>query len=128
MEFYWLILGILAVWRVTHLLQAEDGPWNLVVRLRRAAGNGFLGQLLDCFQCLSLWVAAPAAGLIGNGWQQRIFLWLALSGGAILIETMSRRESPPGRAVYHEDEDLDNVMLREAEKPDSVGPTHPGAL
>jgi hypothetical protein len=128
MDFYWLILGILAVWRVTHLLQAEDGPWNLVVRLRRAVGNGFLGQLLDCFQCLSLWVAAPAAWLIGDGWQKRVFLWLALSGGAILIETLSRREPPPGRAVYHEDEDLDNVMLREAEKPDSVDPTHPGAV
>jgi hypothetical protein len=126
MEFYWLILGILAVWRMTHLLVAEDGPWNLVVRLRRAVGNGLLGRLLDCFQCLSLWIAVPAAWLIGDGWKQRVFLWLALSGGAILLETMSRREPPPGRALYYGDEDLDDVMLREAEKPDSVAPTRPG--
>ena len=39
MRFYDLILGILGVWRITHLLQAEDGPWDLVVQLRRALGN-----------------------------------------------------------------------------------------
>jgi hypothetical protein len=53
MYFYRLLLGILAVWRITHLLNAEDGPWEVVVRLRRIAGEGFWGQLLDCFYCLS---------------------------------------------------------------------------
>ena len=47
MRFYDLILGILGVWRITHLLQAEDGPWDLVVQLRRALGNRFWGRLLD---------------------------------------------------------------------------------
>ena len=41
MSYYWLVLGSLCVWRVTHLLHAEDGPWDLVVRLRRLAGAGF---------------------------------------------------------------------------------------
>src|SRR5581483_3743261 len=81
-----LIVGILAVWRLTHLLQAEDGPWELSYRLRRAVGQGFWGKLLDCFYCLSLWAAAPAAWLLGNVWRERILLWLALSGGAILLE------------------------------------------
>jgi len=44
MGFYWLMLGILGVWRITHLLQAEDGPWDLVVRFRRKAGNGLWGK------------------------------------------------------------------------------------
>ena len=61
MKFYWLVVGMLAVWRVTHLLQAEDGPWDVVVRLRQAVGNGFWGKLLDCFHCLSVWIAAPAS-------------------------------------------------------------------
>lgn len=47
-----LILGILGVWRMTHLLHAEDGPGQAVVKLRRAAGDGVLGQAMDCFQCL----------------------------------------------------------------------------
>ena len=61
-----LVLGILGVWRITHLLQAEDGPWDVIVRLRRAAGDGFWGSLLDCFYCLSLWIAARFAAWLGG--------------------------------------------------------------
>jgi hypothetical protein len=88
MKFYWLLLGVLAVWRVTHLLHAEDGPWDLVFRLRRWAGSGFWASLLDCFYCLSLWVAAPAAYLIGTSWMERVLLWFAMSGAAILLERL----------------------------------------
>jgi hypothetical protein len=66
------ILGLLTVWQITHLLQAEDGPWDIVVRLRRAAGNGFWGKLPDCFYCLSLWVAVPLAFLLGKSWWERV--------------------------------------------------------
>lgn len=117
MDVYWLIVGVLAVWRVTHLLQAEDGPWDAVVRLRRSAGNGFLGKLLDCFYCLSLWVAAPAAVLLGDGWKERIFLWLALSGGAILLEQLTRREPAALPATYYEDKEDEHVVLRKSESP-----------
>jgi hypothetical protein len=117
MDFYWLILGVLAVWRVTHLLQAEDGPGDLVVRLRRAAGPGFWGKLLDCFHCLSLWVAAPPALLLGRGWKERLFLWLAFSGGAILLEQLTRREQPSPTALYYEDKENDHVLLRKPEEP-----------
>ena len=58
-KFYWLILGVLTVWRITHFLQAEDGPWDIVIRLRRFVGEGLWGRLLDCFYCLSVWIAAP---------------------------------------------------------------------
>ena len=37
MHFFWLIVGILGAWRVTHLLHAEDGPWDVVMGLRRRA-------------------------------------------------------------------------------------------
>jgi hypothetical protein len=95
MDFYWLVLGVLGVWRITHLLQAEDGPWDVSVRLRRAAGDGFLGGVLDCFACASLWVAAPFALVLGDGWLQGLLLWLALSGGAILLERATTREAAP---------------------------------
>ena len=112
MRFYWLIIGMLSVWRVTHLLAAEDGPWQLMVRLRRHAGQGFFAEVLDCFYCLSIWIAAPVAWLIGEGWRERVLLWLALSAGAILLErATARREFVP--AQYIEDvEDYDG-MLRE---------------
>ena len=105
MRFYWLILGVLAVWRITHLLNAEDGPWDLLVKLRRLAGNGVFGSLLDCFYCLSLWLAAPLACLLGDGWEHRLLLWPALSAGAILLEKLTSREPGAPAAEYREEEE-----------------------
>lgn len=97
MRLYWLSLGVLSVWRITHLLQAEDGPWNLLVKFRRLFGNGMLGALLDCFYCLSLWVSLPFSYWIGEGLKERLLLWLAFSGAAILLERISGRpENPVG--------------------------------
>jgi hypothetical protein len=109
---YWLIIGTLAVWRVTHLVVAEDGPWHAFARLRRRAGEGVFGQLLDCFYCSSLWIAAPAAWLIGGGWRERAFLWLALSGGAILLERATTAAAPVPPAAYREDPEEHDGMLR----------------
>jgi len=102
-EYYWLILGVLAVWRITHLLQAEDGPWDIVVSLRKLAGQSILGKLLDCFYCLSLWVAAPLAWWLGDTWKHRLLLWPALSGAAILLERATGGLREPPIAPYSED-------------------------
>jgi hypothetical protein len=134
MGFYWLVLGILCVWRVTHLLNAEDGPWDLVVRLRRRAGNGFWGELLDCFYCLSLWVAAPLAIAMGSGLKERLLLWPGLSAAAILLERFTSRnhanndagndagndEAPPA-AVYFEEQEKQDVLRREETEPGRIG-------
>lgn len=114
MRFYGLAVGTLCAWRITHLLNAEDGPWNFIVWMRRKAGGGFWGNLLDCFYCLSLWVAAPLAILIGEGAKERFFLWLALSAGAILLERATLKE--PAIPTYFEHKEEDDVLLRESKK------------
>ena len=81
-----LTIGILATWRVTHLIAREDGPWDLIVRVRARAGSGMFGQLMDCPYCLSLWIAAPVALLSVGPWPARAAFWLAISGGASIIE------------------------------------------
>ena len=111
MRFYWFVLGALSVWRITHLLQAEDGPWDIVVRLRRSVGDGFLGRLLDCFYCLSLWIALPFACGLGETWKERGLLWLAFSAAASLLE----RATAPATAPYLEDEEEHHVLLRRTE-------------
>jgi hypothetical protein len=99
-------LAALATWRMTHLLTDEDGPADLVLRLRRAAGDSQLGKALDCFYCVSMWVALPIAALVtsqsagtppnrsgGSGrvrWSRRGATWLALSGAACLLEQATR--------------------------------------
>jgi hypothetical protein len=123
MRFYPLILGILGVWRVTHLLNAEDGPWDIIVSLRKSVGSSFWGKLLDCFYCLSLWVAAPFAVALCPTWRQDILLWLALSGGAILLErTTAAREGTP--LIYREGLEAEHELLRqeESESGHSVDP------
>ena len=100
-----LILGSLAVWRITHLLHAEDGPGAVFAHLRRLAGQGFWGTLLDCFYCLSLWVGAPLALLLGLSWGERILLWPALSGAAIILERISAPRAP-APALYVEDKEI----------------------
>ncbi len=112
MPFYWLVVGTLCVWRVTHLLNAEDGPANLLVRLRRKAGGSFWGSLLDCFFCLSLWIAAPFAIVMADGVKHRALLWLAFSAGAILLERVTSKEPPT--PIYFEDGEKNDVMLRES--------------
>lgn len=103
MQFYWLILGVLAAWRITYLLNAEDGPWDFLVRLRKRAGNGVLGALLDCFYCLSIWVAAPLAYFLADDWKHGLFLWPAISAGAILLQKATSRDPGSLAAKYYED-------------------------
>lgn len=87
-----LLVSCLAVWRITHLLAEEDGPWDMVIRLRQRIHSAWLGNVLDCFYCLSIWVAIPFATWTGKAWMDRAILWPAISGAAILLERITRQE------------------------------------
>lgn len=106
-DLYRLLLGVLCVWRITHLFQAEDGPWDVIVGMRRAAGDSFFGRLMDCFYCLSLWVSIPVAWVIGRSAAERVLMWIAFSGGAILTERSASEPTaaPPlaDQTLYEED-------------------------
>lgn len=79
----------LAAWRVTHLLAHEDGPADVIARLRAQAGSTQLGELMDCFDCLSIWVAAPFALVAARRPADRLVSWLALSGAACVLEQIT---------------------------------------
>jgi hypothetical protein len=86
-----LVIAALATWRSTHLLASEDGPRDVIANLRRRLGDGFFGKLMDCFHCMSLWIATPVACLLMNRWSEWPLLWLALSGAACLLERLGNR-------------------------------------
>jgi hypothetical protein len=111
---YFFVLGALTVWRLTHLLHAEDGPWDVVVRLRAALGNGVMGQAMDCFYCLSLWISLPVALVIGSTWLERILLWFALSAAAILLErfTLRPEDLEPFKAAQPPIQEDHDAVLR----------------
>jgi len=95
-----MLIDVLVLWRITHLLSDEEGPFGIFTALRRLAGKGFIGQLLDCFYCLSIWFAAPLAFIAGETWPQRLLLWPAFSGAACLLEKATHRAAFPG--IYEE--------------------------
>ena len=87
------VLAALAVWRLTHLLHAEDGPFRIFARVRNWLRKMSLSGATDCFYCLSLWMAAPFALVLGFRWEDRVTLWLALSGAAILANRLTDEET-----------------------------------
>ena len=94
----------LVVWRLTHLLGEEDGPFDIIFLIRQKAGAGFFGSLLDCFYCLSIWIAFPFGMWFGDHWIEKIFLWLALSGAACLLEQATvKNDVKNDMPEYHED-------------------------
>lgn len=117
MDFYELVLGILATWRMTHLLKAEDGPYDSVVRLRLAVGNGFWGSMLDCFYCLSVWIAAPFALLLSGTGKECFLLWLSLSAGAILLERTTERPWEIQQPPYQEEQNHELLWTKKSGNP-----------
>jgi hypothetical protein len=102
MQTHRYVLASLATWRVTHLLAEEDGPADVIVRIRAWVGGRPLGELMDCFQCLSVWVAAPFSVALARDRRFDLVAWLALSGAACLLEQATDRD--PGHPARHIDE------------------------
>lgn len=98
------ILATLAVWRFTHLIAAEDGPFKLIAWLRGKAGSGFWGTLMDCFYCLSMWIAIPFAIVMGGSRWHKFLLWPALSAAAILLNRVADRLVPDPPTYFEEPE------------------------
>ncbi len=81
-------LAVLATWRVSRLLFREDGPADVIFYLRKYLADSFFGRLMDCFGCLSLWVSVPFALFVTSRPLELVVVWLALSGGAVLLENL----------------------------------------
>ena len=101
-------LAILAAWRVAHLLVAEDGPGGVIAWVRGRLGQSIIGQMMDCFGCAGLWVAAPLAWFVGGripGLSELIGSWLAIAGAAYLLELFL--PTP----IHIQPQEIDNGLL-----------------
>jgi hypothetical protein len=93
-----LVVGSLAVWRLSHALVKESGPLMVFARLRaRLASHqersGGLFDVISCVYCLSFWV-----GLIASLWVAGdVFEWfvygLAFSAIAMIIESAFTKQT-----------------------------------
>lgn len=98
-----LTIGILTTWRITHLFQAEDGPKDLLLGFRKLFGQSLMGELLDCFYCLSIWIAFPIAYALTETWSHSLWLWPTFSAGASLLHKLTSRQLVA--PMYYEEED-----------------------
>lgn len=82
---------VIVVWRLTHLITTEDGPFDLIIKLRKGVGNSFLGKLMDCFYCLSIWIGLAFAIYSEKNVEMIIIFTLYYSGSSILIEKLTNK-------------------------------------
>lgn len=122
MNFLGISIAVLAVWRVTHLLQTEDGPFEVFEHCRSWLRRVSLAGLADCFYCLSMWVAAPVALALGSSWIERLILWPALSGAAIFLNRAAQPK--PELPSYFEEpirEEKQKCFAAEMQKDNLLG-------
>ena len=101
-----VVLGGLAVWRLSQLVVRDDGPWQVFARLRRRAESTAWEGVLSCMYCCSLWIAAPVALALGENWLERALAWPALSGAALVVDRITQSAaSAPATVEYLEDDD-----------------------
>ncbi len=86
----YLIITIV-VWRLTHLINSEDGPFDMIIKIRKVVGNSFFGKLMDCFYCLSIWIGFTCACYVTIEIKEVIILTLFYSGTSILLEKLSNK-------------------------------------
>jgi hypothetical protein len=61
--------------------------------------------------CVSLWIAAPVAWVLGDGWLERALAWPALSGAALVVDRFTHAPaSAPAMVEYLEE--ADDGLLR----------------
>jgi hypothetical protein len=92
-RFLWL-RGVLATWRATRLLLYEDGPFDVLDRLRAEASKTETGDtLFSCHYCMSVWVGLSLAILrfVSPRFSYILETALSLSAGSILITKASDR-------------------------------------
>ena len=108
MRFFNFTILSLAVWRISNMLVAEDGPWMVFEHLRLKVGlqpapyadamretdppGKMPGTLLNCVWCTSVWIAGFFVALYL--WKRRLAHYLALpfalSAIACLIDRHNR--------------------------------------
>jgi hypothetical protein len=91
-NWFWLLISVLTVWRLTTLLCYQAGPFNLMSKIRLLLYRLKLGSLIECFHCTAMWFALITTLAVYKISGASFFLVFAIAGGASIIE----------KIIYHE--------------------------
>jgi hypothetical protein len=92
-DWIWLMVSILAVWRLTSLICFESGPFDIMLKVRSSLYRLRLGKLIECFHCTALWISAFVTIAVYEFNIATLFLAIATAGGASIIERSLSYES-----------------------------------
>ncbi|MBK8627014.1 MAG: DUF1360 domain-containing protein [Saprospiraceae bacterium] len=85
-NWFWLVISILTVWRLTSLLCYEEGPFKIFNKVRRYLYKLNLGSLVECFHCMAIWVSICIVVLMYPIKFEIFLIIFAVAGGASIIE------------------------------------------
>ncbi len=85
-------LACLAVYRLTHLITIDEGPWSLMLALRLAVGQKrWWGRGLHCPLCVSFWLSLLPALLWARTPESFVLTWLGVAGAVVVLHRMAYR-------------------------------------
>lgn len=93
----YLILAILAVYRIAHMVAQEDGPFDVFARIRSIpTPESWVARGLSCVLCISFWVSLLAALLLAHqdATMQRsetLLTWLGIAGAVMVLHLWTER-------------------------------------
>lgn len=89
MNWFWLVIGGLAAYRLSLLISKEDGPAYIFRKLRRLPPpKSSTKEGLACQWCMSIWSSAAVTGYLcwmgAVGGREWVLYWLAISSLAVI--------------------------------------------
>jgi hypothetical protein len=82
----WLIVAVLASWRITCFICYEAGPFEVGTRLRRGLAAVGLARLVTCFHCTGAWVSLAVILLVYEWGWRTLLLAIATAGATSVLE------------------------------------------
>jgi hypothetical protein len=92
---FWFVVLVFAVYRLSHLIAKDDGPWRFIHGIRELVLNKYgydswQADGIHCTLCLSIWFSIPAAFCMKP---ENIVIgfvyWMAIACGALIIERLT---------------------------------------
>jgi len=85
-----ILIGILATYYLTLVMHAYDGLFGVFARIRAKAPEQ-IQDMIECFVCLSFWIAGIMSFVVGvTGISNWIVTTLAFAGGAVIIRKVTQ--------------------------------------
>ena len=98
----WFVFCALAGWRLAVLFSYEEGPFNILVHVRRLLVTLGLKRIVGCFHCAALWISIAVVLCVYRVQYSSVLMVLSLAG---FISVLHSWTTPPeGALTYDKDQ------------------------